>query len=427
MFDFANSSYTTVIVTVLFGNLFAQLIVGEGSGEFRRGNLLWSTALSISHFLAAVALPILGAIMDFSAAKKKFLFVSYLITVIATSALFFVGPGDIKLAIILIVASNFGFAVGEAFAASFLPDLATPDSMGRVSGFAWGLGYFGGLLSTLIATAVASPVTLENFSRVRLVGPITGAFFLLAAVPTFLFLREHGTPRVLPPGESYLTVGFRRLRSTTREIRDFRDLAAFLISFFFASAGLINVVSFAFIFGAQVIRYSKKTEILLFILTQLAAAAGAFLFGIVQDRIGNKKTFGITLVIWIVSVTLIFATAGVTGSLNRLLGTQWASEHVFLALGAFAGLCMGATQSASRALVGTFSPASKTGEFFAFWGVCNRLASIVGLMSLGILQAMFGLNKAILVSAFFFLISLLLLIPVNETRGRAAALAHEGE
>lgn len=427
MFDFANSSYTTVIITVLFGNLFAQLIVGEGSGEFRRGNLLWSTALSISHFLAAMALPVLGAIMDFSAAKKKFLFASYILTVITTSALFFVGPGDITLAVILIVASNFGFSIGEAFAASFLPDLATPESMGRVSGFAWGLGYFGGLLSTLIATAVADPVTVENFARVRLVGPITGAFYLVAAIPTFLFLREHGTPRLLPSGESYLSVGFQRLQTTVRDVRHFRDLASFLVSFFFASAGLINVVSFAFIFGAQVIRYSKTTEVLLFVLTQLSAAAGAFLFGFVQDRIGNKKTFGITLVIWVVSVTLIYATTGITGSLNQVLGTQWAAEHVFLALGGFAGLCMGATQSASRALVGTFSPSSKTGEFFAFWGVCNRLASIVGLMSLGILQALFGLNNAILVSAFFFLVAFVLLIPVNEARGRAAALAHEGE
>ncbi|HEY0788075.1 MAG TPA: MFS transporter, partial [Thermoanaerobaculia bacterium] len=404
MFDFANSSYTTVIVTVVFSIIFPRLIIGDAP-EFRRGNLMWSLALSISYALVVVSLPILGAIMDFSAAKKKFLFASYLTTVVATAALWFVHPGDVVLGIILIVVSNYGFSAGEGFVASFLPDLAPPEQMGKVSGFAWGLGYFGGLASTAIVLFGLGALTLENFPRLRFVGPITAAFFLLAAIPTFLFLRERGTPRALPPGETYVTIGFRRLGRTMREMRDFRDFVSFLVSFFFAMAGLINVISFAFIFGDQVIQWSRSTQTLMFVVTQLTAAVGAVLFGIVQDRIGDKKTFGITLLLWVASVTLIYATKELTASLNAALGTSWSVDGVFLVLGGFAGLSIGATQSASRALVGVLAPSTKAGEFFAFWAVSSRVASIFGLVSLGVLQAAFGLHRAILVSALFFLIA----------------------
>ncbi|MGH9457037.1 MAG: MFS transporter [Thermoanaerobaculia bacterium] len=426
MFDFANSSYTTVIITVVFSVIFPRLIVGDAP-EFRRGNLMWSLALSISYALVVISLPPLGAIMDFSASKKRFLFATYLTTVVATAALWFVRPGDVVLGILLIVVSNYGFSAGEGFVASFLPDLAPPEQMGKISGFAWGLGYFGGLISTAIVLFGLGEQTLENFPRLRFVGPITALFFLVAAIPTFLFLRERGTPRVLPPGENYVTIGFRRLGRTMRELRDFRDFVGFLVSFFFAMAGLINVISFAFIFGDQVIQWSRTTQTLMFVVTQLTAAAGAVLFGLIQDRIGDKKTFGITLLLWVASVTAIYATSGITDALNGTLGTAWSVEGVFLVLGGFAGLSIGATQSASRALVGTLSPPSKSGEFFAFWAVASRVASIFGLVSLGLLQAAFGLHRAILVSAVFFLIAFFLLLPVNVVRGRAAAIAHQGE
>jgi UMF1 family MFS transporter len=426
MFDFANSSYTTVIITFVFSIIFPGVIVGDAP-EFRRGNLLWSVALSLSYALIVLTLPVLGAIMDFSAAKKRFLFFSYLITVIATSTLYFVGPGDILLGIALIVISNYGFAAGEAFASSFLPDLAPPKDMGKVSGFAWGLGYFGGLFSTAIVLFGLGPPTLANFENIRYVGPVTGLFFLVAGIPTFLLLRERGVARRRPPGESYLSVGFKRLARTMRELRDFRDFVAFLISFFFAMAALNNVIAFAAIFGEQVIQWSRTTQLLMFILTQLTAAVGAVSFGFLQDRIGDKKTLAITLLIWVASVVMIYGTRNLTVWINQLLGTHWSAETVFLGLSGFAGLCIGATQSASRAIVGVFSPATKTGEFFGFWGVFSRLASIFGLVSLGVLQAIFGLHRAILISALFFLVAFILLLPVNEKRGRAAALAHTGE
>ncbi len=296
MFDFANSSYTTVIITVVFCIIFPRLIVGDAP-EFRLGNLLWSSALSISYLIVLLTAPVLGAMMDYTGSKKKFLFGSCLLTVLATAALYFVQPGYVLLGMLLIILSNVGFSYSEAFVSSFLPGLGPSKDLGKISGYAWGLGYFGGLISTAIVMfgLGAGVYTLANFANLRLVGPATGLFFLIAAIPTFLWVRERSLPRALPPGENYFTVGFKRLQKTFRDVRDYRDLLVLLASFFFAYAGLSIVISFAFIYGDQVVQWSGLTQMLMFVITQFTAAAGAFLFGVLQDRWKAKPTFILTL------------------------------------------------------------------------------------------------------------------------------------
>ena len=426
MFDFANSSYTTVIITVVFCVIFPRIIVGDAP-EFRLGNLLWSVALSASYLVVLLTAPLFGAIADFAMAKKKFLFASYLLTVIAVSALYFVSPGDIMAAMLLVILSNIGFCYSESFVSSFLPGLGPPEDLGRISGYAWGLGYFGGLSSTAIVLFGLGALTVENFSNLRYVGPLTGLFFLLAAIPTFLWVKERGVRRTLPAGSSYLSVGFRRLKQTIIDIRDYRDLMILLASFFFSYAGLSIVISFAFIFGDQVIRWSGFTQMLMFIITQFTAAGGAFLFGHLQDRWGARRTLMVTLVLWLVSISLIYGVEEVTGFLNGVFGSSWQSQHVFLVIGSLAGLGLGATQSACRAMVGIFSPDTKSGEFFGLWNLTGKLAAIFGLMGLGILQSGFGMKNAILICSVFFFIAIIILFFVDEERGKASALEHAGE
>lgn len=425
MFDFANSSYTTVIITVVFSVLFPRVIVGDGP-DFKMGNWYWTVALSISYFLIAFAAPVLGAIMDFSASKKKFLMASYLLTVVATAALYFVTPGAIVVGIILVVISNFGFSAGESFVSSFLPELGPQEELGKISGFAWGLGYFGGIASTGLVLALLGSQTVENFELQRFVGPITGLFFLVAGIPTFLLLKERGVARKLSPGQSYWSVGFGRLKETFADLKSFRDLMVFLISLFFSFAGLSIVISFAFIYGDQVIGWQDSTKALMFVITNLTAAVGAVIFGYIQDKIGDKLTYNITLIIWIIAVTLIYAAAEVTGWINASLGTEYKTEFIFLFIGSIAGLSLGATQSAGRAMVGVFSPESKSGEFFGLWGLAGKAAAILGLMSLGAMQLYFGLKTAILLTSGFFVLAFLTALLVNEKRGKEAARAHEG-
>ena len=426
MFDFANSSYTTVIVTVVFSVIFPRLIVGDAP-EYRTGNLLWSVSLSLSYLLVLLSAPVLGAIMDYTATKKKFLFGACLLTSVTTAALYFVTPGAILLGMSLIVISNIGFSLSEAFVSSFLTNLGPPEDLGKISGYAWGLGYFGGLISTSLVMFGLGALTRENFPNLRFVGPITGAFFLIAAVPTFLWVREPGVHRALSDKETYLGMAIRRIRKTFHDIKDYRDLVILLASFFFAYAGLSIVISFAFIYGDQIIRWKPLTQMLMFVVTQMTAAGGALFFGLLQDRWGAKRTFMLTLLLWVVAIGLIYAVADITTMLNGIFGSSLETQQMFLIVGSIAGLGLGATQSACRAMVGLFTPESKAGEFFGLWGMTGRLAAIFGLMGLGFLQASFGLRNAVLLCSLFFIISLLVVFFVNERRGRDAAAGHEGE
>ncbi|MEE9911833.1 MAG: MFS transporter [Deltaproteobacteria bacterium] len=428
MFDFANSSYTTVIITVVFCIIFPRIIVGDGP-EYRLGNLLWSTSLSISYLIVLLTAPLLGAIMDYTASKKRFLFGSCLLTVLATAALYFVQPGGIFLGMLLIILSNIGFSYSEAFVSSFLPGLGPSKDLGKISGYAWGLGYFGGLISTAIVIfgLGAGVHTLQNFPSLRWVGPVTGLFFLVAAIPTFLWVKERTIPRTLPPGETFLAVGFKRIKKTFLDIRDYKDLMILLASFFFAYAGLSIVISFAFIYGDQVVKWSGATQIFMFVITQFTAATGAFLFGVLQDRWSAKRTFILTLIIWVVAVSLIYGVSSVTAFVNSLLGASFKEEHVFLVIGCIAGLGLGSTQSACRAMVGLFSPDTKAGEFFGLWSLTSRLSAIMGLMGLGILQTLLGLQKAVLVCSVFFFIAVIIIFFVDEERGKRIAREHAGE
>ncbi len=428
MFDFANSSYTTVIITVVFCIIFPRVIVGDGP-EFHLGNLLWSLSLSISYLIVLMSSPLIGAIMDYTGSKKRFLFGSYLLTVIASALLYFVQPGYIILGMALIILSNVGFSYSEAFVSSFLPGLGPPHELGKISGYAWGMGYLGGLISTgiVIIGLKGGVYTPDNFANLRLVGPVTGAFFLIAAIPTFLWVKDRTVPKPVPAGVTCFSIGFKRLKETFLNIRDYRDLIILLSSFFFAYAGLSIVISFAFIYGDQIVKWSAMTQIFMFVITQITAAAGAFIFGFIQDRRGAKKTFVMTLILWFITVILIYGVVDVTSFINRVFGSSFKIEHAFLVIGSIAGLGLGSTQSACRAMVGLFSPNSKAGEFFGLWSFTSRFSAIIGLMGIGLLQAAFGLQRAVLLCSAFFLIAIVIALFVNEERGKRAAREHAGE
>ena len=421
MFDFANQAYTLLIITVIFPVLFTTVIVGDADNDYRLGNLLWSVALSISYFLVVLSGPILGAIMDYSALKKKFLFYSYLLTVFSTALLYFVEPGLVTLGIILLVISNFAYATGESFIASFLPSLGPPKDLGKISGFGWALGYAGGLVSAGFVIAFLGNPTPENFERIRWVGPFAGLFFLITAIPTFLWVKEPGNGKKLPAGESYMAAGFTRMAETVRDIRRFGDLGIYLVSVFFAMAGVYIVISFAFIYGDQVVKWDESTRVLMFVIVQITAALGAFGFGWIQDRIGAKVTYNITMVFWFLGVLGIWGVEGITVWFNGVFDTQLEAQTMFLYIGVIAGLSLGSSQSASRALVGLFSPEEKSAEFFGFWGLSNKLAAVFGIIGIGILQTQFGLQRSILFCAFLFLIAMVITIFVNEKRGTDTA------
>ena len=309
MFDFANQAYTLLIITVVFGELFTTVIVGDRGDDYRLANLLWSLALAVSYLLVVITGPLCGAVMDYQASKKRFLFASYLATVATTAMLYFVAPGYVVLGLLLIVVSNYAYSMGESFIAAFLPDLGPPQDLGKISGFGWALGYVGGLFAAGFTLVALGEATAENFERIRWVGPFAAGFFLITAIPTFLWVRERGTPQ--PPGMPYHRIAWERVSTTLHELRRFRDLGIFLVSLLFSMAGVYIIIAFAFIYGAQVIGWDESIRNLMFIIVQITAAAGALGFGFIQDRIGTKVTYLITLMLWVAAIFQVFDGANV--------------------------------------------------------------------------------------------------------------------
>ena len=421
MFDFANQSYTLLIITVIFPVLFTTVIVGDAEQDYRLGNLLWSVALGVSYFIVVLSGPVFGAIMDYSALKKKFLFYSYALTIVSTTLLYFVEPGLVVLGVTLIIISNFAYAIGENFIAAFLPSLGPPSDLGKISGFGWALGYIGGLFSAGFVIAYLGEPTADNFDRIRWVGPFAALFFMLAAIPTFMWVKEPGARKPLPRGETFYSMGFKRLGETLRMVSKFKDLTVFLVSVFFAMAGIYIVISFAFIYGDQIVKWDESVRVLMFIVVQITAAIGAFAFGFIQDKIGAKLTYNLTLGLWFIGVMGIWGVTDITNWLNSAFDQNYEVQYVFLNIGVIAGLSLGSSQSASRALVGLFTPEQKSAEFFGFWGLANKIAGVVGIIGIGLLQAEFGLHQSVLFCVFLFLAAIIVCLFVNEKRGETAA------
>ena len=420
MFDFANQGYTLLIITVIYGDLFTRVIVGD-SPDYRLGNLLWSVALAISYMMVVVSNPVCGAIMDHSRSRKRFLFASYILTVTATVLLYFIEPGWIIPAMILLIISNFAYAIGEGFIASFLPDLGPRKALGWISGLGWSLGYIGGLIATAFTLFFLGDVSAENYDTIRWVGPFAGIFFLVAAIPTFLWVKERGRHRPPAAGQSLVRAGIQRIGVTWKEIHHFRDLRALLISVFFAMAGIYIIIAFSFIYGAQVIGWDEDVRILMFVTVQITAAVGAISFGMLQSRIGARRTYIITLSLWLLAIIAIWQTPALTTLVQNLFGVDWEAQYVFLFAGALAGISLGSSQSAARALVGVLTPTGKAAEFFGFWGMAAKLAAVFGILGLGLIQWALGLADAILFCLALFILAIITVLPVNEARGELAA------
>jgi MFS transporter, UMF1 family len=413
MYDFANSGYTTVILTTIFNAYFVGVVAGAASGFGEgTGTLLWTVAVSVPNALVLVSAPVLGALADHCAAKKRFLGITTIGCVVCTALLALAGPGDVWLAMTLVVLSNLMFATGENLIAAFLPEISHQDSMGRVSAYGWSLGYLGGL--TVLAVCLVYVTWAQHHSLVAAqYVPVTmlivATTFALAATPTFLWLKERAIPIPLGQGGHYLAVGFQRLRRTLAESRRFRDLFRFLVALTLYYCGINTVVVLAAIFAQEVMGFGTSDTIVLVMVVNVTAAVGAFLFGQLQDRVGSVPTLAATLLIWIAASVVAFLAESRAG---------------FWLVANLVGIALGSSQASGRALIGQFSPPTRAAEFFGLWGLAGKLAAVIGPLSYGLITYLTAGNHrlAILSTAFFFVAGLIMLATVDEARGRAAAV-----
>ena len=403
MYDFANSAYTTVVVTAVFGAYFVASVAGNAVWA----TFAWTAALSISYAAILITGPIIGAWADAHAAKKTLLLITTVGCVAFTAALALVEPGAVGLALVLVAVSNYFFGTGENLIAAFLPELASSQAMGRVSGWGWSFGYLGGLAALgiclwYISRAQAHGLPAAHFVPVAML--ITAAFFAVAATPTFLFLRERAVP------QPQLENPWIRLRDTLRQARQFQDLRRFLLCIVFYQAGITTVISLAAIYAEQAMKFTTAQTITLILVVNITAAVGAFAFGYLQDAIGHMRSLALTLVGWILMVLIAGFAEGA--------GAFWVAANL-------AGLCMGSSQAAGRAVVGYLAPPSRLAEFFGLWGLAVKAASIFGPLTYGLVTWIFAGNHrlGIFATGIFFVIGLVLLLGIDVERGRRAALA----
>ncbi|HMS15379.1 MAG TPA: MFS transporter [Planctomycetota bacterium] len=398
-FDFANSSFTTVIITVVYAKVFTGKIVGTGGYMGWHGDSWWAMIQAVSQGLVIVSAPLIGALADRLAAKKRFLAYATLTCVLTTALLSYPTEGQVLLACFLLLLANFAFSTGENLVAGFLPELAPPEEMGRLSALGWTIGYFGGLAALVLS------LVLVEANLVRYVPLAIALFFGISALPTFLFLRERAKKRT--SSLSIVRQGFSELITTWSERRQWRDLFAFLLSILFFQGGIAVVIAFSAIFAEQELGMSDGQVIHLFIGLQFSAALGAWTFGHIQDRLGSRPALFGSLFLWLCAVLLAFASHSVPP---------------FVASGLLAGFAMGSSQSASRALVGLFCPAGREGEWFGLWGLATKAATVLGLLFYSILIQTSGNRRmAILATGLLFLVGMALLLRVNVPRGLRAA------
>jgi UMF1 family MFS transporter len=400
MYDFANSAYTTVVITAVFSAYFVAGVAGNAAWA----TFAWTAALSVSYAAILVTGPLIGAWADAHAAKKRLLFATTLGCVLFTAALYFAQPGAVAVSLVFLIFSNYFFGAGENLIAAFLPELADSRAMGRVSGWGWSFGYLGGLAALGICLLYISSTQQPASRFVPMTMLITAAFFALAAVPTFLFLRERAVPqpRIENP--------WARVKQTLQHAQQYRDLRRFLLCLLFYQAGITAVVSLAAIYAEQAMKFTTQQTITLILVVNITAAVGAFGFGYLQDAVGHVRAVAITLVGWIVMVVI--------AGLSQSHFSFWLAANL-------AGLCMGSSQAAGRALVGYLAPPARLAEFFGLWGLAVKAASIFGPLTYGAVTLVFAGNHrlGIFVTGLYFVIGLLLLRRIDVERGRAAALA----
>jgi UMF1 family MFS transporter len=405
MYDFANSGYTTVVITAIFNAYFVSVVADNQPWA----TFAWTAALAVSYAAIMFTAPVIGAYADAHAAKKRLLALTTIGCVVFTALLAFSGPGSLWLTIVLIVFSNFFYGSGENIVAAFLPELARGRSLGKVSGWGWSLGYVGGLVSlgaclAYVTWAQGQGQQAADFVPVTML--ITAALFAFSSLPTFLFLKERAVPQPHRKGLNMVQESFARLGQTIKRAKDYRDLRRFLICTVFYQAGIQAVITLAAIYAQQAMHFTTQQTIMLIFVVNITAAIGAFLFGHLQDRIGHIQTIALTLAGWIIMVGLAWAAHGP--------GMFWFAANL-------AGICMGSSQSAGRALVGL---ATRRAEFFGLWGLAVKFSSILGPLTYGMVSWISQGNHrlAILITGSYFVAGLAILAGVDIRRGRRAAL-----
>ena len=423
MYDLANQSFTLLINTLLFPVFFREIVVGADKPAL--GDRLWSGMVAASMLIVVIVSPFIGALADARGVRKKMLIGTGVVCATATCALGLLGGGAAWVAFAVYMLANIAFQLGENFLASFLPFVATSRNIGKVSAIGWTMGYVGALALLAIALAAMALFGWQETSAWRPLIVFAGLWFLLGIIAPMIVLREPPAAEVAKK-RGAVREAITRVRASVRDAGKYSQLVRFLIAFFIYAMGVQTVIFFSAVIAKDVVfadDANANMKLVAFI-AQLTITAGiaAVFAGVVQDRIGARMMALVFLGVWMAS-TLGFAAFSLMHD---------PPEWIFWIIGNGVGFGLGGIGTASRSLVGRFTPAHKTAEFFGLWGMVFKGAGVVGVFTFGQVRAMGGGTEpndfaALLLLAGFFVAGFFGTLTVRETRGVRAAKRSERE
>ena len=387
LFDFANQPFSTIIVTFIYGAFFTNYIVADE----HLGTLLWSTGISVTAIVVSLFSPILGALADRGGYRKLFLIFFTCISAILSIILYFPDAGDIYFALIVFILANISFEISTVFCNSYLPDLAGKGNIGKVSGFAWGLGFFGGLSALFLSLYLFPDLDSEEIKRINI---LVGLWFILFSLPTFLFLKDKKAEKLK---KIHLVDSIKSLKKTFREVIKYKTIFKFLISRLFYNDGLITIFALGGIYAVETLDFTFEEVMILGIILNIAAGVGSFVFGFLEDKIGVKRVINISLYVLIIATLIAFISPETNSS-----------KELFWFAGVLIGLMIGPNQSCSRSLMSQLTPKEKQNEFFGFFALTGKATSFLGPLIFGFITNFYSQQLALWVVIVFFLIGLFL-------------------
>jgi len=398
LFDFANSFYAVVIVAFVFAVYFTDVIAEKHPAA----DLYWSLGINISMLISAVLNPICGALADYTSNKKKFLFYFTLLAVIPTALMYFTGSGTILFGLTLFVISNIGFQTGLTFYDAFISDMVEEKYYNQVSAFGYAIGYAGSIAGVVMVFPLK-----DNPNLLFL---LTAICFLVFSLPLFAFLREKRIHKDYAK-VNYIRYGFKKVIDTLKHINQYKNLRNFLIAFFLYIDAVNTIIFFSGIYARTTLGFSMTELAIFFLIVQITAMLGSFLFGYIGDKFGILRSIFVTLVFWTAITFFIFFFVDKDSSIV-ISGLR---IHYFFIVGGFAGTFLGSTQSLSRALMTKLTPFEIKTEFFGFYALFDKTSTLLGPLTFGMVSWLTGSqNFAVLSIGVFFLSGMLLLRRVKE-------------
>jgi UMF1 family MFS transporter len=392
-YDFANSAYGTLFLNLLFPIFYREIIAG-GTGK---ADFFWGLSVAISVILAAFISPFIGAIADRAKNKKEMLITFSLLCIIGTAVLYFAPTLGLFWTSLLFIFTNFFYTAGIVVYDSFLQDVATRHARGTVSGLGWGLGYLGGIIAmVLFYSWYGKGFAGENLPHYLLTYPLIAAFFLIFALPAFIWLKSHKHLCKIPLSPfASLAYAFKTLSETVKHWRAHRNILLFLLAFYLLSDGLNTIFFFTAIYATTTLGLSVAKVAIIFVIVQLVGFPATIIAGKLTDKIGSKPILVASIIGWLIVVSLLLLTPGFA---------------LLIGIAVLTGLVIGASQAPARALLTKLVPPEKSCEFFGFNGFASKVSASLGPLLFGAISWASGSQRWALASVLVFFIGALVVL-----------------